>query len=117
MKDYLDIILGTLAVIGAIYRLAQVEANINARISRLETTILVEVDQTKDGLTERLNKVEQGLAVHLVEYSEKKLFAEYRFNAIDKTVEHKFNRLANWITQIAGFLHKQSGFQIRDDKF
>ncbi|MEH2049576.1 hypothetical protein [Nostoc sp.] len=49
--------------------------------------------------------------------SDKENIYEYRLNNADKTIEHKFNRLANWITQIAGYLHKKTGFQIRDDKF
>jgi hypothetical protein len=117
MKDYLDIILGTLAVIGAIYRLAQVEANINAKIARLESTIFTTVDNLKDNLVDRVSTTDRKLDIHLVECKEKKFFVDYLLNDADKKIEHKFNRLANWINQISGFLKKQSGFEIRDDKF
>jgi hypothetical protein len=55
--------------------------------------------------------------VHLTEYTEKKLFAEYRHNSTDKLVEHKFNRLRGLIKQLAGFLNKESGFILRDDEY
>ncbi|MBE9054173.1 hypothetical protein IQ243_28035 [Nostocales cyanobacterium LEGE 11386] len=113
----LSIVLGLITLAGAIYRLAQVEANINSKIARLESTLLTVVDQTKDNLSDRLVSIEKKIDIHLTEYAEKKVFVEYRFNATDKLIEHKFNRLANWIKQITGFLNKESGFQIRDDQF
>lgn len=107
LNNSLTIILGLLALIGSIYRLAQVEANINARISLLEYNLI-----------SKLDLIERRLEVHVTQYqSDKENIYEYRLNNADKTIEHKFNRLANWITQIAGYLHKEGGFQIRDDKF
>ncbi|MCC5624449.1 hypothetical protein [Nostoc sp. CHAB 5715] len=50
VNNALTIILGLIAVIGSIYRLAQIEANINNRISRLEANILTVVDTLKDNL-------------------------------------------------------------------
>ncbi|MEH2200247.1 hypothetical protein [Nostoc sp.] len=41
----------------------------------------------------------------------------YRLNDNEKTIEDKFNHLANWIAQIAGLLQRKYGFQIPDDKF
>jgi hypothetical protein len=95
VNNALTIIMGLLAVIGSIYRLAQVEANIISKINNLD------------------KKVD----VHLTEYSEKKQFVDYRLNANEKLIEHKFNRLAGWIKQITGFLGKESNFHIRDDQF
>ncbi|MDZ8096724.1 MAG: hypothetical protein RMZ42_33020 [Nostoc sp. DedQUE05] len=104
-------------LIAGIYRLAQIESNINAKINRVETTVLSAVDQLKDNLVDRLYTVERKVDVHLTEYSEKKLFVEYRLNGLESMIKHKFDRLANWVKQIVGFLNKQSNFQIRDDKF
>ncbi|MHC5861700.1 hypothetical protein [Nostoc sp.] len=107
LNNALTIILGLLALIGAIYRLAQVEASIHARITSLEYN-----------LSTKLDLVERKLEIHVTQYlSDKDNIYEYRLNNADKTIEHKFNRLANWITQISGYLNKESGFQIRDDKF
>ncbi|MDZ8090188.1 MAG: hypothetical protein RMY16_32235 [Nostoc sp. DedQUE12b] len=117
INNALTIILGLLTLVGAIYRLAQVEANINAKINRVESTLLASVDQLKDNFVDRLYTVERKVDVHLTEYNEKKLFVEYRLNGIESMVKHKFDRLASWVKQIAGFLNKQSNFQIRDDKF
>ncbi|MEH2382981.1 MAG: hypothetical protein V7K27_29525, partial [Nostoc sp.] len=87
---------GLIAVLGAIYRLAKIEEKINDKI---------------DGVN---NKVD----ILLTQYAgDKEYIYIYRLNHLDKVIEHKFIRLANWITQIAGFLHRKTGFQIRDDKF
>lgn len=103
----LTIILGLLALIGSIYRLAQVEASINTRISSLEYSLI-----------SKLDLIERRLEIHVTQYqADKEYIYIYRLNDHEKTIEHNFNRLANWITQIAGFLHRKTGFQIRDDKF
>ncbi|MEH2378775.1 MAG: hypothetical protein V7K27_07695, partial [Nostoc sp.] len=87
---------GLIAVLGAIYRLAKIEEKINDKI---------------DGVNNKLD-------ILLTQYAgDKEYIYIYRLNSLDKAIEHKFTRLANWITQIAGFLHRKTGFQIRDDKF
>ena len=114
----LTIILGLLTLIGAIYRLAQVEANINSKISDNESKILIIIDALKDSLLDKLNAINAKLEIHITKYEgDKEYIYIYRLNDNEKTIEHKFNRLANWITQIAGYLHRKTGFQIRDDKF
>jgi hypothetical protein len=104
-------------LISGIYQLARIESNINAKITKAESDLLAAIDALKDNFSDRLYTVEKKIDVHLTEYGEKKQFTEYRFNDIDKRIEHKFTRLANWIKQIAGFLNKSSDFHIRDDQF
>jgi hypothetical protein len=104
-------------LIGGIYRLAQIEAQINARITNVQSVLLEAIDSQKDSFVERLYVNEKKLDVHLTEYTEKKLFSEYRHNATDKQLEHKFNRLRGLIKQLAGFLNKESGFILRDDEY
>ncbi|MEH1810887.1 MAG: hypothetical protein V7K26_00100 [Nostoc sp.] len=114
----LTIVLGLVALIGSIYRLAKVEADIHRRISHVEASTLVIVDVMKDILMEKINITNTELKIHVTKYeADKEYVYLYRLNNNEKTIEHKFNRLANWITQIAGFLHRKEGFQIRDDKF
>ncbi|MBD2360054.1 hypothetical protein H6G36_02370 [Anabaena minutissima FACHB-250] len=103
--------------VAGVYRLAQIEANINAKITKVENDLLIAIEHLKDNFVDRLYTVEKKLDVHLTEYGEKKLFAEYRHNATDKLVEHKFNRLSGLIKQLSGFLHKESGFVLRDDEY
>jgi len=104
-------------LIGGIYRLAQIEAQINAKISSVQTTLLAAIDSHRDNFIDRLYLSEKKLDVHLTEYTEKKLFSEYRHNATDKQLEHKFNRLRGMIKQLSGFLSKESGFVLRDDEY
>lgn len=107
VSSTLTIILGLIAIIGAIYRLAQIESNINLRISLMEYNLSKKIDST-----------ERKLDIHITQYqADKENIYEYRLNDTEKAIEHKFNRLANWIIQISGYLNKQGDFQIRDDKF
>ncbi|WP_017656227.1 hypothetical protein [Fortiea contorta] len=115
INNTLTIISGLLILAGAVYRLSQVEANINAKISQTKNDLLTAIDNLNDTLVDKLYATDKKLDVHLTEYGEKKVFVEYRLNDADKKIEHKFNRLANWIKQIAVFLGKD--FQIRDDQF
>ncbi|MCC5606641.1 hypothetical protein LC612_07535 [Nostoc sp. CHAB 5834] len=118
INNALTIILGLLTLIGSIYRLAQIESNINGRISHVETSLLLALDNLKDSLVDRINVTNTKLEIHITKYEgDKEYIYLYRLNDNEKTIEHKFNRLANWITQVAGFLHRKTGFQIRDDKF
>lgn len=118
VNSTLTIILGLIALIGSIYRLAKVEAEIHSRISHVEASILMVVDALKDTLIDKINLTNNKLEVHITKYEgDKEYIYLYRLNDNEKTIEHKFNRLANWITQIAGYLHRKEGFQIRDDKF
>lgn len=99
------------------YRLAQIEANINAKIRSVETNVLNAVDQLKDNIVDKLYTTERKLDVHLTEYAGKKEHYEYRINDFDKRLDHKFNRLRGLIKQLAGFLSKESGFILRDDEY
>lgn len=117
INNALTIVIGLMTLAGAIYRLAQVEAGINGRIGKVENRLLLAIDQLRDKLVDRFHETEKKLDVHLTEYAEKKQFVEYRINDTDKKIEHKFNRLANWIKQIADHLGKESSFQIKDDRF
>lgn len=82
-------------LIGGIYHLARMEATIISKIGLLD----------------------KKLEVHLTEYSEKKQFVDYRLNANEKLIEHKFNRLAGWVKQITGYLSRESNFHVRDDEY
>ncbi len=104
-------------LVAGIYRLAKIEASINARITNVRTDLLTAVDSLKDNFVDRLYVNEKKLDIHLTEYAEKKIFSEYRHNSTDKLVEHKFNRLRGLIKQLAGFLSKESGFILRDDEY
>jgi hypothetical protein len=107
LNSAITIILGLLALIGSIYRLAQVESNINLRISIMEHNLIKKIDLT-----------ERKIDIHLTQYQgDKENIYEYRMNSTDQLINHKFNRLASWINQISGYLNKEGNFQIRDDKF
>jgi hypothetical protein len=104
-------------LIGGIYRLAQIEASINTKISKTETSLLNAIDQLKDNFVDRLYAVEKKLDIHLTEYQGRKEHYDYRIHDFDGQLKHKFNRLRGLIKQLAGFLNKESGFVMRDDEY
>ncbi|AFY43761.1 hypothetical protein [Nostoc sp. PCC 7107] len=81
-------------LIGGIYHLARMEANIVARIGLLD----------------------KKLDIHLTDYQSKHEHYEYRINDLDKRIQHQGNRLKDWIDQIVTHLSEKSGFMIRDRK-
>jgi hypothetical protein len=84
INNALTIILGLLGVIGAIYRLAQIEANIISKISAIDKKI----------------------DIHLTEYNSKKELIEYRLHGHDELIDHKFGRCWNEIKDIENYLAK-----------
>jgi hypothetical protein len=118
VHNSITVIVGLITIVGAIYRLSQIEANINNKFDKLEMKLLLSINALQDNLSDKLGETGRKLDIHLTEYKgDKENIYEYRLNAADKAIEHKFNRLANWITQIAQLLYSKYGFQIRDDKF
>jgi protein associated with RNAse G/E len=105
-KNYLDIILALCGLTAIIYRIAQVEAKIYQAI-----------DSLKDDLIKEVTTDKHKLELHLIEWQEKKENYAYRLASIEQLVKHKFERLANWIKQITGFLSRESNFIIRDDEW
>lgn len=110
----LTVALGMLSIVGAIYRLAQVEANINARITKVENHVLAAVDKLKDDFVVRLYTTERKLDVHLTEYEAKKEHYDYRIHDFDKRLEHQGKRIKDWIDQIVTHLYEKSSFILRD---
>lgn len=103
-------------LVAGIYRLAQIEANINNKIKTVEDNVLKAVDQLRGNIVDRLYANEKKLDVHLTEYQGKKEHYDYRINDFDNRLLHQGNRIKDWIDQIATHLHENSGFIIRDRK-
>jgi histidyl-tRNA synthetase len=107
MKEYLEIILTVSALlsfsVGIIWKLANTKAEIYQAIDRL-----------KDDLEDDSKEVAHKLDLHLIEYSEKKEFLQYRLNGIDELIKHKFNRCWGEIKDIQSYLSKSGNFQVRD---
>ncbi|MBD2412207.1 hypothetical protein FACHB389_35935 [Nostoc calcicola FACHB-389] len=101
-------------LIGGIYRLAQIEASINARITNVQTNLLLAVDSLKDNLVEKLHVNEKRLDIHLTEYQGRNEHYNYLFNDLNNKLGHQGNRIKDWIDQIAAHLHEKGGFIIRD---
>ncbi|MCC5669886.1 hypothetical protein LC653_40300 [Nostoc sp. CHAB 5784] len=91
VNNALTIILGLIAVIGAIYRLAQIESSILSKITAIEKKI----------------------DIHLAEYNGKSEMIHYRLHGHDELIAHKFQRCWDEIKDIEGYLAKD-GFIPRE---
>jgi hypothetical protein len=103
VKNYLDVVIGVCAIVGIIWRLALVKAEIEKEYERL-----------KDYLDDKIIKTENELKIHLTEYEGKKELLEYQLSGINQKLDHKFNRCWAEIKQQQAFLVKQ-GFVPRED--
>ncbi|PHJ59450.1 hypothetical protein VF14_27090 [Nostoc linckia z18] len=101
-------------LVAGIYRLARIEASINARITNVQTNLLTAIDSVKDGLADKLHINDKKLDIHLTEYQGRNEHYTYLMNEFDKKLGHQGNRIKDWIDQIATHLHEKGGFIIRD---
>jgi hypothetical protein len=83
-------------LIGGIYHLTRMEANIIGKIGALD----------------------KKLDIHFADYKAKNEHYEYRINDFDKRLLHQGNRVKDWIEQIAEFIRAKAdaSFTIRDRK-
>ncbi|MBC6436221.1 hypothetical protein FM036_45660 [Nostoc sp. HG1] len=112
-SDGLTIILGLMTLIGAIYRLAQVEANINARITRIESSILIEVDKLGDNTTKEIHAIQVDFIILKADYAVRKEWHTETAYGLKQMIAHKFSRLNFHLIDVQRHLEKHSGFIIR----
>lgn len=75
------------------------------QVAKWESKIKDDVDKTKDGLIDRMNKVERTMAIFM---------AEKRSN--EKIIIHRSDELKRKLMSIEKFLAKNSKFATRDTK-
>ncbi len=113
LTNALTIILGLITLIGAIYRLAQVEANINARIGKIEHNLLVEIDKVGDRTVGDLHQMQMEFSIHKADYTVRKEWQTDVAHGLKDMIKHKFSRLNYHIIDIQRHLEKNSGFVVR----
>lgn len=111
--DALTIILGLITLIGAIYRLAQVEANINARITRIESSVLIEIDKLGDNTTKEIHAIQVDFIILKADYAVRKEWYTETAHGLKGMIAHKFSRLNFHLIDVQRHLEKSSGFIIR----
>jgi hypothetical protein len=89
MKNHLDIILGLTALHAVIYRVFQIEA-----------AIYDAIDNLKESVNDRINRLEHSFAVHVAIYAERKEQVDYMLHALEEKIDHKFNRLLGEIEEL-----------------
>jgi hypothetical protein len=113
VNNALTIILGLIALVGAIYRLGQVEANIYAKISKVETNLLAEIDKVSDSTIKDLHQIQMDFSTHKADYSVRKEWHTETAHGLKQMIRHKFSRLNYHIIDIQRHLEKHSGFIVR----
>jgi hypothetical protein len=89
MKNHLDIILGLTALHAVIYRVFQIEA-----------AIYDAIDNLKESVNDRINRLEHSFAVHVAIYAERKEQVDYLLHANEEKIDHKFNWLLGEIEEL-----------------
>jgi hypothetical protein len=92
VKDALQIFLALAAVITLIFRLAQIEANIQNRITDVD------------------NKMKLALS----EYKGHKEMIDYQLHGLQEKIDHKFKRLHDGQKDLQDFLAKTTNFVKRE---
>ncbi|MBW4556414.1 MAG: hypothetical protein KME59_10820 [Trichormus sp. ATA11-4-KO1] len=92
IKDGLQIILALAAVITLVFRLAQLEANIQNRIT----------------------EVDNRMKLALSEYKGHKEMVDYQLHGLNEKIDHKFKRLHDAQKEIQDFLAKTTSFIKRE---
>ena len=82
IKDSLELILGFCALVGIIYKIAQIEK-----------AIYTAIDLVKDDLVIRHKDIDKRLDIHLQDYSNRAEIVNYMINGLDEKIDHKFTRL------------------------
>ncbi|WP_414545799.1 hypothetical protein [Nostoc sp. CCY0012] len=92
VKDALQIILALAAVITLIFRLAQIEASIQNRIT----------------------EVDNRMKLALSEYKGQKEMIDYQLHGLQEKIDHKFKRLHDGQKDLQDFLAKTTNFVKRE---
>ena len=100
-KDSLDILLGTITIIGVIWHIAKVKADIEKSI-----------DSVKDQLTESLRNLGTDIKVSQARQEGRREMTEYYINDLYYQVNHRFYRCWEQIKDLQSFL-KKDGFVVR----
>ncbi|MBH8563780.1 hypothetical protein I8748_16540 [Nostoc sp. CENA67] len=101
IKDNLELVLTIVGLIGIVFRIAQVKADIESSI-----------DKVKDDLKDEIRFISTTLQVGQAKSEAKKEMIEYYLNDLYYQIDHKFIRAWEEIKELQKFLQKD-GFIIR----
>lgn len=88
VHNSITVIVGIITILGAVYKLAQVEANINIKIAGLETKSFLVVDNLKDQVGERITTLDRKVDIHLQDYTNYKDAILLQNNGLDGKINH-----------------------------
>lgn len=101
-KEWIELFLGILALVGIVYQIAQVERH-----------IYDEIDKLKDSILARISINESKFDVHTQDYVNRKETVQYLLGSLDQKIEHKFSRLLEEFKEMQRFLEKHFYFKLR----
>jgi hypothetical protein len=66
------------------------------------------------GDTEKIDKIEHRLDLHILEYENRKDVTQMVIGQLDEKINHKFRRLLFYSREVQRFLQRDTNFQIRE---
>ncbi|MEH2456378.1 hypothetical protein [Nostoc sp.] len=115
IHNTITVIVGIITILGAVYKLAQVESNINTKIASIETKGFLIVENLKDKVGERITTVDRKLDVHLQDFVNYKDAILLQGKGLDEKINHTWSKTKELLNeQKTEIKDIQASLKIRD---
>lgn len=98
LHNIIYVVVGVIAILGAIYKVVQTEANINIKIINLETKGFLTIDNLKDSLSERITTIDRKIDIHLQDYINYKDAILLQGKGLDERISHTWAKTKELLT-------------------
>ena len=112
-KDFIEIIVGAIAIGTLIHRISESKSKLERNISELNLGLERKIAESNLKLERKIDALNHKLDIHVAKVDERGEFSEYIINAIDKKIDHKFQRIWDNVREIQQFLEKKLAYTIR----
>lgn len=91
-----------LAIVGVIWR-----------VSKSESNIYFAIDALKDGIQDRLGRIEQTISLQQMSLENRSEVFDYRLEILQEKFNARIERLNEGLTEVRGFLQRQGDYSCR----
>ncbi|MEH1795446.1 hypothetical protein [Nostoc sp.] len=91
LHDYVALIVGIITILSALYKFV-IEPSIDNKISSLQTSGFLLIDNLKDKLGERITVIDRKVDIHLQDYANYKETNLLHFNGLNEKIIHSWNK-------------------------
>lgn len=99
-----ELILAVVAIGGLIWKVA-----------KMESRIYVAIDSLKDGMQDRLNRIEQSIALQQVSLENRSQIFNHQLELVEHKLNARIGRVSQGLTEVRFYLENTTGFSCRGD--